>query len=158
MARNSPIACSCLTRKKTKVGDDFVSSGITVLPPLVCAYGLGQVARAKLVAKPEFSLVKADCYGKILVRAVHISPSLGANWPVVLERKGQRLQPIVSTPDPSPTVKNYQTLFSGEQVGYRYEDGFAFIPPPDWTNDFTLTYADDSGKHHTVSVRTAAFK
>src|SRR5580700_6892689 len=53
--------------QKTKVGNDFVNSGITVLPPLVCAYDVGQVARARLLGKPEASQAKTDCYGKIVV-------------------------------------------------------------------------------------------
>jgi hypothetical protein len=130
---------------------------ITVEPPLVCAFAYGQIARSKLVEKPEFLLVKTDCYGKIVVIAVHVSQSLGANWPIVLERKGQRLQPSVTVPDPNPAVTRYST-FGGDVVGYQYQDRFAFIPPPDWTNDLDLTYADDSGKHHTVTVKTAMFE
>jgi hypothetical protein len=58
---------------------------------------------------------------------------------------------------PTDALFRYST-FAGEVVGYQYQDWFAFVPPPDWINNLDLTYADDSGKNHTVSVKTAVFE
>jgi len=144
--------------QKTKIGNDYVDQpGITVSPPLVCAYGLGENARAKLIDKPELPQAKNACYGKVIVIAIHISPSLNANWPLVLERNGQRLQPSSAIPDNNPAVTRYQTFF-GEMVGYQYQDRFVFTPPSDWTSNVALTYADDSGKHHTVAIKDGTFE
>lgn len=156
-AKKPPYHMQSFNPQKSKVGDDYRQQpSITVVTPLLCAYGSGLNAHNALQDKPDFSTVKRACFGRIIVTAVHISPSLNANWPVVLERSGTRLQPVSSQPDKLPGVTRYTTPF-GSSAGYQYTDRYIFAVPQEWADGFQLTYADDDGKHHTVDIKTSLF-
>ncbi len=157
-AQKPPYNMPSFNPQKSKIGDDYVQQpSVTVVTPLLCSYGSGFNAHKALKDKPEISVVKRTCQGKIIVTATHISPSLEANWPVVLERGGNRLQPAASLPDKGPGVTSYTTPF-GKHVGYQYTDRYIFIPSSDWENGFQVTYSDDDGKHHSIDVKTDALK
>ena len=157
-ASKPPYHMFSFNPQKSKIGNDYVQQpSLTMITPLLCAFGAGINAHNGLKDKPDVVNAKKACLGKVIVILNHISPSLNANWPVVLERSGERMQPSNSHPDPSPAVTRYSTPL-GEQVGYHYQDKYIFNVPQGWDAGFQLTYADDAGKHHVVDVDTAPFK
>jgi hypothetical protein len=152
-----PYHMQSFNPQKSKVGDDYRQQpSISVVTPLLCAYGSGLNAHNALKDKPDVATVKRACFDRIIVTAVHVFPSLNANWPVVLERSGTRLQPVSSQPDKLPGVTRYTTPF-GSAVGYQYTDRYIFEVAQEWADGFQLIYADDDGKHHTVDIKTSPF-
>lgn len=157
-AAKPPYHAYSFNPQKSKIGNDYREQpGLQVVTPLLCSYGAGLNAHDKLQPKPDVAGTRAACVGRVAVVVIHISPSRGANWPVVLEREGQLLQPAGRHPDGSPAVTKYTTPF-GEGVGYQYRDTYVFVPPAEWRTGFSVTYADDDGKHHTVQVDAAKFE
>ena len=156
-AAKPPYHAFSFDPQKSKIGTKYLQQpNLTVVTPLLCSFGSGLNAHNGLKDKPEVSDVKKACFGKVIVVITHISPSRNANWPVVLERAGERMQPTYSLPDNSPVSTRYTTPF-GKQRGYQYEDRYIFILSEAWEAGFKLTYADDSGTHHDLNVETAPF-
>jgi hypothetical protein len=135
-----------------------VDSRIEVIPPLFCALQAGQNAHDKLEAKPSLEYVKGLCLNRVTVILVHYSQALKANWPCVFQKGDTTLQATVKAQDDNPSVATYYAGFVAmDQVGYRYIDVYTFEFPNSMLDGASLTYADETGQHHTLNYDFSAF-
>ena len=142
---------------RIKPGEEL-GARIEVIPPLVCAKDLGQIAHDKLESKPGLDLVKIACSRKVTVHLIHFSQILDANWPCVFQKGDQTLQPSYKGPDQNPEVVTYYTGFlGGDQAGYSYFDTYAFQFPQTMIDGASLVYADETGQHHILSYDFSVF-
>ncbi|HWG21431.1 MAG TPA: PEGA domain-containing protein [Terracidiphilus sp.] len=142
---------------RIKPGEEL-GARIEVIPPLVCAKDLGQMAHDKLESKPDLNYVKVGCLRKVTVNLIHFSQILNANWPCVFQKGDQTLQPSYKGLDENPDVVTYYTGFvAGDQAGYSYFDTYAFQFPQAMIDGASLVYADETGQHHTLNYDFSVF-